>query len=131
MNGFQSTLALIGRICIAALFLWAAWGKLMGWEGTVAYMASHQMPAIWFFLPAAVFLQVVGSLLVLTGFKARWGAWMLILFIIPAALIFHDYWHLEGKARLTEQIMFMKDVGTLGGLLLLAAFGPGKYAFDR
>jgi putative oxidoreductase len=130
MNTFQSLAALLGRICIGLLFLWAGVAKLQGLEGTMAYMASKHMPFISFFLPAAIAIQVLGALSLITGYYARWGAAMLIIFIIPASIIFHDFWNLEGSERLTEMIMFMKDVGVLGGLLGIVAFGPGKYALN-
>lgn len=128
MNTFQSMVALLGRICLGLLFLWAGVAKLQGLEGTMAYMASKHMPFIYFFLPAAIAIQIFGALSLITGYYARWGAAVLIIFIIPASIIFHDFWNLEGSERLTEMIMFMKDVGVLGGLLGILAFGPGTYA---
>src|SRR5207247_213091 len=117
--------------CISTLFLWAGLAKVMALEGTMQYMASKHMPFIPFFLFGALILQLGGALSILLGYKTRYGAAMLILFIIPASITFHDFWNLEGTERLTEQIMFMKDVGVLGGLLLLFAFGPGKIALDN
>ena len=128
MSTFQSLSALLGRICIAILFFWAGWAKMMDIEGTIGYMTSKQMPMALFFLPAAIALQNLGALSLVTGYQARWGAALLIIFIIPASILFHDFWNLEGAERLTEKIMFMKDVGILGGLLSILAFGPGKYA---
>lgn len=130
MSTYQSIFALLGRICIGILFLWAGTAKILGWEGTIGYMASKQMPLISFFLPIAVALQILGALSLIIGYKARWGAAILIIFIIPASIIFHDFWNLQGMERLNEQIMFMKDVGVLGGLLGILAFGPGKYALN-
>ncbi len=130
MNTFQSIIALLGRICIGLLFLWAGVAKIQGLEGTASYMASKQMPFITFFLPAAIVIQILGALSLIIGYKARWGAAVLIIFIVPASIIFHDFWNLQGVERLTEQIMFMKDVGILGGLLGILAFGPGKYAVN-
>lgn len=131
MRLYQSFLALLGRICMGILFFWAGWEKLMNLEGTMGYMASRQMPMVHFFLPAAIALQIVGSLSLITGYKARWGAALLILFIIPAAMIFHDFWNLQGQERYIEKIMFMKDVAILGGLMMVVAFGPGKWSVDR
>lgn len=127
---FQSILLLFGRICISSLFLWAGFEKIMGLEGTVNYMASKQMPYIYFFLLGALILQLIGGFLLLIGYKMRLGALMLIIFIIPASVIFHDFWNLQGNDRLIEQIMFMKDVAILGGLLAFLAVGPRKYAID-
>jgi putative oxidoreductase len=127
MNIFQSFLLLLGRIFITAEFFWAGSAKIMDFNWAVNYMTSKGIPFVYFFLAGAIFLQIVGSLLLLTGYKARLGAWMLIIFIIPASIIFHDFWNLEGSQRLTEQIMFMKDLATLGGLFAFAAFGPGNF----
>lgn len=77
------------------------------------------------------FLQIVGSLLLLLGYKARMGTFLLIIFLIPASLHFHNFWTLQGPDRPIEQMMFMKDMATLGGLFAFAAMGPGKFAFDR
>ncbi len=130
-NFYQSFLVLLGRVLLSALFIWAVIAKVMNLQGTMSYMYSKQMPYIMFFLPAAILLQIVGAFFLLSGYRARLGAWLLILFIIPAAGIFHDFWNLRGTERLTEQILFMKDMAILGGLLLITAFGPGKYAFDK
>lgn len=127
MSIFQLSISLIGRICLGVLFLWAGLAKLAGIDGTMAYMASKNMPFIHFFLPAAISMQILGAFSLISGYKARWGAWLLIIFIIPAAIIFHDFWNLEGSAKLTEKMMFMKDLGVLGGLLFIAAFDSGKY----
>ena len=121
----------MGRICLGVLFLWASMAKLMELNGTMDYMASKHMPGIIFFLPAAIIMQIFGALSLILGYKAQWGAWILIIFIIPASLIFHDFWNLVGTERLTEKIMFMKDVGVLGGLLFIAACGPGRFALSR
>jgi len=130
MNPFQSLAALLGRICIGILFFWAGWTKIMDIEGTMSYMVSKQMPMVEFFLPAAIAMQNLGALSLIMGFLTRWGAALLIIFIVPASILFHNFWNLEGAVQLTEKIMFMKDVGVLGGLLLILAFGPGKYSID-
>lgn len=131
MNFYQSFLVLLGRVCVSAIFFWAAFGKIMNFEETMSYMASKNMPYILLFLSLAILVQVVGALFLASGYRARLGAWLLILFIIPAAAIFHDFWNLRGHERLMEQISFMKDLAILGGLMIIAAFGPGKYSFDK
>lgn len=94
-------------------------------------MQSKEMPLIPLFLPLAIVMQMLGALAILLGYRARIGAGVLITFILPAATIFHDFWNLEGAERLVEQIMFMKDMGILGGLLFILAFGAGPISFDR
>jgi uncharacterized membrane protein YphA (DoxX/SURF4 family) len=94
-------------------------------------MSSKNMPLISFFLPAAITIQILGALSLILGYKIRWGAAILMIFIIPASMIFHDFWNLQGSERLTELIIFMKDVGVLGGLLAFLAFGAGRFALEK
>lgn len=124
-------LSLLGRICVSLLFFWAAFAKIADLPGTEAYMQSKEMPLIPLFLPLAIVMQMLGAVAILIGYRARIGAGILIAFILPAAVIFHDFWNLEGTERLIEQIMFMKDVGILGGLLFILGFGAGPISLDR
>jgi putative oxidoreductase len=128
---FQSVVLLVGRILMSVLFLWAAAAKLMALQGTVSYMASKHMPYIYWFLAGALFLQIAGGISLLLGYRARWGVWMLIIFIIPASVVFHDFWNSSGSTRLIEQMMFMKDMAILGGLFAFTVAGPGSYSFDK
>lgn len=131
MSFYQSFIVLLGRICLSLVFIWAAFAKIMNLEGTMGYMTSKHLPFALILLPLAILVQMAGAIFLLSGYKTRIGAWMLILFIIPAAIIFHDFWNLRGHERLTEQILFMKDLAILGGLMIIASFGPGRYAFDK
>lgn len=131
MQSIKGLACLLGRIFLGVLFLWAASTKIMDWGGTVHYMASKKMPFIAFFLPAAVVMQIIGGISLILGYKVRYGALILIIFILPACIIFHDFWNLSGYERLMEQIIFMKDIGVLGGLLQIAAFGPGPFALEK
>ncbi len=67
----------------------------------------------------------------LLGFKARVGAVLLIIFLIPATLIFHNFWAFEGMERQMQMIMFMKNLAILGGLLLVLGLGPGPISVDQ
>lgn len=127
---FQAVLLLLGRILIAAEFLWAAFEEIMHMQETVANMESNQIPFIYFFLGGVFFLQIVGSLMLLFGYKGRLGALLLIIILIPSSFFLQNL-TLQSGERILEQMMFMKDKAILGGLLAFAAVGPGKLAFDR
>jgi len=83
------------------------------------------------FLAGAIIFEVLGGLSVLLGFKARLGAIALIIFTIPAALIFHNFWAFEGMEQQTQMIMFMKNLAIIGGLLLITSFGSGPLSIDN
>ena len=121
----QKFIPLIARLLLSAIFLISAFGKISNFSGTQQYMASYKMPLTGFFLVCAIILEIFGGLSVLLGFKAKLGAIALIIFLIPATLIFHT--------KLSDQIqmiMFMKNMAILGGLLLLVFFGAGPLSLD-
>jgi putative oxidoreductase len=131
MNQGNRYVPLLGRILLALIFLISGLGKIFDWQGTAGYMASKGMPLIPFFLLGAIVLELAGGLAVLLGFKARIGALLLIVFLIPATLIFHNFWTLTGMERQIQMIMFLKNLAIMGGLLLVVGLGPGPLSLDE
>ena len=122
----QDWMALVARIFLAALFIIAGLGKLADPAGTIGYIALVGLPLPSVAYGGAAALEVLGGLAVLVGFKTRLAALAIAGFSLVSAGIFHN--------QLSDQIqfvMFMKNVAIAGGFLLLAAFGPGRYSFDR
>ncbi len=122
---------LAGRILLSAIFLFSAFGKITDWSGTAGYMASRGMPAVPFFLFMAIVFESLGGLSVLTGFKARWGAAALFVFLIPTTLIFHAFWSAGPDMFRMQLINFMKNVAIMGGLLQIVAHGPGALSLGQ
>jgi putative oxidoreductase len=119
-------LMLAGRILIALIFLISGFSKIGNFSGTAGYMASKGMPASGFLLVMAILVELSGSLLIITGYKARWGAWALFAFMIPATLIFHTDF-----ADQNQVIHFLKNISMMGALLIIAASGPGPLSLDK
>ena len=120
----------VGRTLLVIVFLLSGVNKVFNWDGTAGYMASVGMPMIPVFLIGAIVLEIGGSLSVILGFKARLGALALIVFTIPATFIFHAYWAVDPAQMQLQQIMFMKNLGLIGGLLMVMAFGAGPVSLD-
>ncbi|RJP24972.1 MAG: DoxX family protein [Candidatus Abyssobacteria bacterium SURF_5] len=116
---------LISRILLGHIFLIAGIEKVFNIDGTQAYMASKGMPFTLLFLLAAIAFEAGGGLSLILGYKARWGALALVLFLIPTTLIFHTNF-----AEPMQQAMFMKNLAIMGGLLMIASYGPGKLSLD-
>lgn len=127
----QNASSLLGRNLLSLIFVASGMGKMADWSGTAGYMASRGMVAVPFFLTMAILFEVIGGLLVLTGFKARWGAAALFLFLIPVTAIFHNFWALEQMERQMQMIHFMKNLAIMGGLLVVVAFGPGSLSLGQ
>lgn len=121
----------IFRLLLVAPFLPSGAGKIFNFEATAAGMTAEGMPISQFFLLGAIFLELVGGLMLLLGFRARIGALMLIIFLIPATVIFHDFWTFPATGQMAEITHFLKNLGILGGLTAIVYFGAGTFAIDN
>jgi putative oxidoreductase len=121
----------LGRIFLAQIFLAAGWNKLRSWDQTAALITSRGMPLAPLLLAAAVLVEIGGALCIILGYKARFAALALFLFLIPTTLIFHNFWSYHGMEQQTQMAMFMKNLAIMGGLLLAAGCGPGPLSADR
>lgn len=120
----------LGRFLLTTIFLAAAFNKITNFSGVQAYMASKGMPLTAFFLAGATVFLVVGGLSVILGYRARIGALMLIIFLIPTTLIFHNFWAAPAEQAQTKMLNFTKNLGLLGRLILVAVNGAGSGSLD-
>jgi len=131
METIERYAVLVGRVFLSLIFVMSGFSKIGGWEQTAGYMASKGMPLVPLFLVAAIIIEVLGGLSVMLGLKAKIGAAALIVFLIPASFIFHNFWTLEGMEQQVQMIMFMKNIAILGGLLLVIGLGAGPLSLDN
>lgn len=122
---------LLGRILIASLFIPFGIGKISGFDGTVAYIASKNLPLPQVAAAGTIFVEVVVGLALLVGFKTRYAALLLALFTAVAAIIFHNYWAVPEAQVMLQRTMFFKNMAITGGLIAFAVFGAGPLSVDR
>jgi putative oxidoreductase len=130
-SSFQATMALLGRLLIAAIFLMSGIAKLTDTPGTVAHMTSMGIPYADTLAVVAGIAEVLGAISIAVGLLTRVGAFGLILFMIPTTLIFHAFWNYHGEERLPQMVNFMKNLAIIGGLATLVAFGAGRFSLGR
>ena len=119
----------VARAFYAAIFLSAGLSHFN--PGTIAYAASTGLPFASFLVPASGVLALHGGLSILTGWHARLGAAALVAFLVPVTLSMHAFWAVKDPmAAGMQYAMFMKNVGLLGGALLIAHFGAGPFSLD-
>jgi putative oxidoreductase len=131
MTNSSNALALVGRIMLGVIFVLAGFEKLTGFSGVVGQIAGKGLPMPQVLAALTVAVELGAGLLLVIGLKARWAAFLLFLFIIPVSLTFHNFWTMEGAAAAMNKIQFMKNVSIMGGMLIVAAFGPGRYSVDK
>ena len=123
-------LILIGRILFALIFITAA-PRHFTREG-VQHAADLGVPLAAALVPISGIMALTGGLSVAMGYKARWGAWLLVGFLVPVTLIMHAYWKLYDPTAIhIQQAMFAKNLSMLGASLLLTQFGSGELSLDN
>ncbi len=122
---------LIGRLLIAFIFIFAGYGKITGFEGTVGYIASKSMPLPQLAAIGAIIIELGGGLMLVTGWKARWGAAALFVFTLLTALIFHNFWAAPADHVQNQMIHFMKNISMMGGLLYVIVHGSGPLSVEK
>jgi len=82
-------------------------------------------------VPVAGLIALAGGLSVAFGYRAKIGAWLLVLFLVPVTITMHNFWTVTDPTMAQLQMaMFMKNVGLMGGALLLSYFGAGPLSLD-
>lgn len=124
-NSASDLLALVGRILIAAIFIFFGAGKAADATGTIGYIGSVGLPFPPLAYAGAVALELGGGLALLLGYRTRIVAAALALFSILTALTFHS-----NLADQNQMIHFFKNFAIAGGVLQVAAFGGGRFSLD-
>lgn len=122
---------LAGRILIMLIFLIAGVPKLTSPAQTAGYIASKGLPLASALAIAAGIVELVCGVLIVVGWKARWAALVLAAFLVPVTAIFHNPAGLSGMEGQTQMVMLLKNLAIIGGLLAIAAHGPGPISLDQ
>jgi putative oxidoreductase len=126
--------ALVGRILLASMFIISGVGKMGAFADTTAYMASAGLPAIdpllEYLLILTILVEIGGGAAIVLGWRTRSATVVIFLFTLLVTLVFHRFWSAPPDEAMTQQLMFMKNVSVMGGLIVLFALGPGEYALD-
>ncbi len=132
MNQFITKFGpLVGRILIAVIFLLSGIGKIGSFTGTAGFMASKGVPMTDLLLVITIFIELGSAIMLILGWKARLAAAVLFLWMIPVTLTFHNFWAAPADQQMIQQIMFLKNLAMMGGMLFVMAFGSGPYSVER
>ena len=130
LNSLQNPLTLIGRVLLALLFVPAGFGKLVGFAGTVGYIASKGVPLPEVAAAIAVAVELGLGILLLVGYQARWAALAIGLFTLVITFIFHNFWAVPPEMVMMQKMNFFKNLAIIGGLFTIAAWGAGAWSVD-
>jgi len=122
---------LVGRVLLALIFITAGYGKISGFDGTVGYMQAYNMPMPQVLAVLAIIIELGGGIMIAVGWKARWGAAAIFIFVLVASVIFHAFWAVPAEQVQMQNIMFMKNLAIMGGMLYIVVYGSGPLSLDK
>ncbi len=121
---------LIGRILFSWIFISAVKGHFT--QNYIGFAAASGVPLPSFAVPLSGIIAFTGGLSIAAGYKAKWGAWLIIIFLIPVTLIMHRFWNIQNPAASQMQyVQFIKNISMLGGSIFIAYFGSGPFSLDN
>jgi len=110
----------IGRVLMGLYFLMPGLQKAANSSETVAYMKGHDIafaePLMWI----SAIVNIVGGLLLISGRHIKLVAFGFVVYILLVNYLLHDFWTMEGDKVAREMQNFVKNMGILAGLLVLA-----------
>ena len=130
LNGINDEVILAARVLLATLFLIFGWRKLRDISGTVSQMVQDGVPTPVLATAVAIFMELPVAFAVVVGAFTRPSAVLMVLYTLGTSLIEHRYWATTGADQLDRMESFYKNLGIMGGFLLLYITGAGKYSID-
>lgn len=119
---------LVGRVFFSLIFILAGLNHFSMQH--IAFAASQGVPLASVAVPLSGVIAVVGGLSILLGYRAKIGAWLIVLFLIGVTPL-HNFWAVHDPMMAQIQmIMFMKNISMLGGALLISQVGAGPLSLD-
>jgi len=118
----------LGRLLFTLIFLTSGLNHFS--SQTIAFAASQGVPLASIAVPLSGLLALAGGLSILLGYRARIGAWLIVMFLIAVTPL-HNFWAVtDPMMRQMQMVMFMKNLAILGGSLLITQFGAGPWSLD-
>lgn len=110
----------LGRFLMSVIFILSGAFKLTQFSGTAGMMAGKGIPLATVALVITLMIEIGGGLALLTGFKVRYIAPIMALWLVPVTLVFHNFWAYQGADQQNQMANFLKNIAIMGGLLIAA-----------
>ena len=130
LTTFQNLALVVARILFVAIFVFqdAIYNKIIFASRSMQYMSQFSLPAPALLLVSTVVLELLAGFMIISGWKAQWGAFLIFCFTLAATMIFHRFWTYTTPADIQNQLNhFMKNISIMGGAIFIMVFGVGKY----
>ncbi|MDX2088550.1 MAG: DoxX family protein [Kofleriaceae bacterium] len=119
----------IGRALFSVIFIHAVITHFT--SGAISAASAHGVPLATLVVPLAGILAAVGGVMILFGYRAKFGAFLLLLFLVPVTFVMHDFWNVNDATQAAMQrVQFLKNTSLVGATLLIMYYGAGPISLD-
>ena len=118
------------RILIAVIFTVLGFSKLGNPSAAAAVIAAKGLPLATLLAVVAGILECAGGISILIGMYARYTALILVVYLVPVTLVFHNPAGLDAAHAQIQVHELLKNLAIMGGLIAIAAFGSGPFSID-
>src|SRR5260370_13044573 len=126
---FQGSVVVLGRLYFVLIFLMS--GPLHFSKQEVAYAAAQGVPLASILVPFSGVLAFAGGLSILLGYRAKLGAWLIVVFLVPVTVMMHNFWAVHDPMMAqVHMTMCIKNLCLLGSACLISQFGAGPFSLD-
>ncbi len=121
---------LLGRVLFSTIFIIKSFEHFS--HATILRAQEAGIGMAQFFVPLSGIIALLGGLSLLLGYKAKKGAWLLVIFLLPTTFLMHNYWNAENTfALMMHQYCFWKNIALLGAAVMISHFGSGPLSLDK
>jgi uncharacterized membrane protein YphA (DoxX/SURF4 family) len=114
---------LLGRLILGGFFVMNAMNHFRMAGMMAGYAASKGVPAPKLAVVGTGLQMLVGGVMLILGWQVWVAALILVLFLIPVALMMHNFWAVQDQQqRMMEMVQFMKNLALAGALLMVMAY---------
>ncbi|ABV35998.1 conserved hypothetical protein [Shewanella sediminis HAW-EB3] len=113
-------LVTVGRVMLALYFLLPGIMKFVSWDMHITLMETHGMIMAPQLLAAAAIFEIVAAIALLMNRYTALVSILLALLVVVINVSLHDFWNFTGIEAAHEMQNFIKNLGILAGLLVLA-----------
>jgi putative oxidoreductase len=130
-EGLQGYVLLAVRLLITPLFIYSGIGKILAFGLTASRLPGGEGGFGTVLAAGAIIVELGCSAAFILGIRTRWAALILIAFTIAATFMFHNFWASPAPQVQVQTINFLKNLGLIGALAMIAVFGPGPFSLEE
>lgn len=131
LSALQNTALVIARTLFVAVFFFqdAIYNKIIYASRSMDLMRRFRLPFPLCILILTVVMELISGFMIITGWMAQWGAFLILIFTLGATCIFHRFWTYTDPVEFQNQLNhFMKNLSIMGGAIFIIVFGVGNYS---